>query len=172
MAKAKPLKERRRLWTSKITKWKLTLIEVRNKLCGFCHVPSCKRPHSCPRKCWREECNNQLDIGTALFWDLKSDLEDQVIYPLYYAIDDLKNDNGEISSINLVWAYNGIKAASEGLDRLGDVINRFYRAATRHADDPWSLMVREIKYSNIFSNMAYNLECLARTIKNAAGNQK
>lgn len=171
MAKAKPLKERRKVWAARISKINLKILKVHHKYRNFCHHPNCKAPNECPQHedGIHARCNKRLGVHTALFWVAKDHLNENVISQLYEARLHLKNHN-------LGFAYYCIGEAIKGLNRFQSKSHLFNEAGKYHADAPfwkeWNKVVISVHYSHAIPNACVELEKIRATIKRAVKGTK
>lgn len=167
MAKAKPLKERMKVWATKISRLNRKILIIHNDFRNFCHHPLCKSPNECPQKDsgTHARCGKRLGIHTALLWIAKERLRENVIDQLYAARLCLKD--GHVG-----YAYNLIKCAKDGLDRFDAYLRLFKEAGRYHHDHElwgaWNKVIIKANYSYAIPNTAYELERLVKTIKGVA----
>lgn len=172
MAKAKPLKDRKKVWAKRISAVTLKLVKLHNDFQKFCHHPNCREAKSgCPQSRHdHPKCVDRLSIHTALLWGFKLNLSD-VICELHNARYELKN--GALRRI-----YYELKSAEEALEPLQQLLWAFDNAATYHVHHPdpeivrWCKLVNNFRNAYLIPNAIEQLAAIRKSVRIAAKRAK
>ncbi len=175
MAKAKPLKERRKVWAKKVTRINLKLLKAHNLLRAFCHVKGCKGPNVCPQAWNHPRCSERLSIHTAICWKLKDQIHN-VLTNTYEARYYLKNGD-------LGWVFYQLTKAERQIEVITGHLKLLYDATGLHSEmaledrgeHEWvkfKRVIRDAYYNTDLRNTPWDVAQLKGVIKRAAEKNK